>query len=417
MATTLQPIQTGLFLIPTTPIPYVTTNGGASSNVQNSLGHLLLQLQLLTQLQCKEPVSLLEEEKSKWHVREEELKNISYTVKQKKKEAMGTVLELLFSNQYLRNITCSMTTSCAVQSQEKTDALSKDLKSEEIKRSDFEEKISSGMHSNEAKLREIEEKLIAQKEKLIEAKLQIWTLEQEIGKCETKVCSKNVVPKDDVPQTEKLKEFFTYLTQYDLDVNSSISENIWKPLHLAAALGDPTVTEVILNLGVDVDALDVSQNTPLILASMRGKLPIVKMLMDRFANIHLKDEYGYSALHKAAFGGHADIVRELLLHGGLAVNVPNELGYYPLHLAAHFNHTETVTALLESNVPVDSKDNGDNTPLHRAASRGNLQIVKLLVLQGADIESVNKQNKTPIDLASNGNHLDVVNFLKKSLVN
>jgi hypothetical protein len=56
------------------------------------------------------------------------------------------------------------------------------------------------------------------------------------------------------------------------------------------------------------------------------------------------DAYGYTALHRAAFAGHAAVV-QLLLDAHAAVNAPAANGYTPLHEAAFGGHTAVVQLL------------------------------------------------------------------------
>lgn len=89
----------------------------------------------------------------------------------------------------------------------------------------------------------------------------------------------------------------------------SISE---KPLFPAAFIGCLESTNYFLHNNVSADAiLSSSDATPLMLASMNGKLDVVK-LYSKKANVNLKDKGGVTALMYATQCGFIDIVSELL---------------------------------------------------------------------------------------------------------
>ena len=58
------------------------------------------------------------------------------------------------------------------------------------------------------------------------------------------------------------------------------------------------------------------------------------------------DEDGYTALHRASYGGHADVVAFLLLSAGADVGARTADGWTPLHSAARWNAFACVEVLL-----------------------------------------------------------------------
>ena len=70
-----------------------------------------------------------------------------------------------------------------------------------------------------------------------------------------------------------------------------------------------------------------------------GKSTEAEEALRNGANVNAKDEDGRTALHLAAFNGHADIVEALLRHGA-DVNAKDKDGYTALHWAATLGHAE-----------------------------------------------------------------------------
>ena len=52
-------------------------------------------------------------------------------------------------------------------------------------------------------------------------------------------------------------------------------------------------------------------NTPLIRAASEGSLQVLKLLLERGANLYAESNYGYTAVHSAAYLGQIDIVKYL----------------------------------------------------------------------------------------------------------
>jgi len=71
--------------------------------------------------------------------------------------------------------------------------------------------------------------------------------------------------------------------------------------------------------------------TPLHLASSTGKLDVVRVLIEKGADIHAKCKYGDVPLHLASGSGHLDVVR-LLLDTCTAVDSRNEVQQTPVDL-------------------------------------------------------------------------------------
>lgn len=66
--------------------------------------------------------------------------------------------------------------------------------------------------------------------------------------------------------------------------------------------------------GAKINARSNSGN-PLFLAAGEGKLSAVRYLLDEGANVNARENLGRTALAEAAYYGHVDVVKELLLHG------------------------------------------------------------------------------------------------------
>lgn len=118
---------------------------------------------------------------------------------------------------------------------------------------------------------------------------------------------------------------------------------------------------------------------------------------------------GDTALHLAAAGHRARMVR-LLLQAGAAPNAANNHRRSgPLHYAAdgyvispawnQNNQVETIDCLLEAGARIHLQDKNGATPLHRAVRTRCAAAVRCLLRAGSDPTIRNKPGSTPFHLA------------------
>lgn len=82
---------------------------------------------------------------------------------------------------------------------------------------------------------------------------------------------------------------------------------------LAASNGELDEVAQALTDGVNVDAIDVDGSTALMAAAFQGRTHIVRLLLDRGANINsVQDKFQWTPLIAAAYGGHHQVVQLLL---------------------------------------------------------------------------------------------------------
>ena len=82
-----------------------------------------------------------------------------------------------------------------------------------------------------------------------------------------------------------------------------------------------------------------------------------------------------------------------------------------LHRVAEIGDGAILTALLESDVDIEARDDQGNTALHRAAQAGHSGIVLLLTYFGANFKAVNRAGQLPITIAAE--HPDIIEILNQ----
>ncbi|KAI8351442.1 hypothetical protein EDC96DRAFT_289930 [Choanephora cucurbitarum] len=124
------------------------------------------------------------------------------------------------------------------------------------------------------------------------------------------------------------------------------------------------------------------KKTALLKASYNGHFHIVKYLITRNANVHLKDKDGWTALHNACARGYLPIAR-LLIENGARVDVKSKMGHTPLINAASKGYISIVEYLLDDTHanPLTRNSFGE-AAYDVGAAAGQSHICKLLYKAG-----------------------------------
>jgi ankyrin repeat protein len=171
------------------------------------------------------------------------------------------------------------------------------------------------------------------------------------------------------------------ILQHGAEVNPSSTATT--PLHEAAERHLDTV-ELLVEQGANLDEGDFSDNRPLHLAVIAGKLDVVKFLVERWPQgLQVKNSNQETPLHLAASNQNADMVRFLVEQWPEAMREVDRGGLTPLHLAAcRGGAIEEVRVLMDGwPEAMEERNPLGNTPLHLAAGvrRENADVVRFLV--------------------------------------
>jgi len=191
------------------------------------------------------------------------------------------------------------------------------------------------------------------------------------------------------------------------------SENYRTSLQIACLTQSIVVVRMLLDKGADVNATDSEGETPLHYAK---SLEIASLLLQKGALIEARDKQGWTPLHTACFQGCLEVI-QLLLSRNVNVNAQDADGCTPLHRVcerADEKRTEIAGLLLSHNADINAVDKHGSTPLHSVCDSftEDPNFVKFLLRNGANVDAMNKDKLTARDKAKANKHYKVVELLE-----
>jgi ankyrin repeat protein len=211
----------------------------------------------------------------------------------------------------------------------------------------------------------------------------------------------------------------------------------WTPLRRAIFNGHLDVVQYIISQGADLNTENQLDLHFLELVALNTHLSVIKYLVEKkninignifdaaeksylgivtyfveneCHSINAKDNLGWTALHKAAFNGHLNIV-QYLVSKGADLNTENKSGKTALNYAVEKDYLEIVKYFIEAQgLDVNAKNSLDWTPLQSAAFHGRFNIVQYLISKGANLNTENKAGKTALNYAVEKAYLEIVKY-------
>jgi ankyrin repeat protein len=196
---------------------------------------------------------------------------------------------------------------------------------------------------------------------------------------------------------------------------SSANSGSYEDFFTAIRQDQPDVVIALLNRGFDPNTPNPEGLSGLYLALRTSSLKVAGVLIDwPKTNVEIRTPQDESPLMMAALRGNLELCKRLI---GRDADV-NKQGWTPLHYAATNGHVAVIELLLENNAYIDAESPNGTTPLMMAAHYGSAAAVQELLQAGADPTLKNQLGLTAIDFAFRGGHQDsaelIASFLRKS---
>lgn len=175
---------------------------------------------------------------------------------------------------------------------------------------------------------------------------------------------------------------------------------------------DARAVRTLLERGFDPDTLDPKGLSGLYLA-LREPSPKVAAALIEWpkTNVEIRTRDDESPLMMAALKGHLDLARQLIDRGADV----NKTGWTPLHYAATGGHLAIMELLLEHHAYIDAESPNGTTPLMMAAQYGSIDAVKLLLEAGADPRLKNQLGLSAIDFAHRVNRAEAAELIAQAV--
>ena len=195
-----------------------------------------------------------------------------------------------------------------------------------------------------------------------------------------------------------------------------------------------------------------AQYTGLLAAAARGDAAEIERLIASRAKADVRDGYGRTPLHVAAYGCHADAMRALvkaganpnalehdrydivtiaavaddlptlkvaLALGASAKNVTSRYDGTALIAAAHLGHEQVVAELIRAGAPLDHVNNLGWTALIESIVLGNggrrhTATLEALVQAGANVNLADRNGQTPLALARGRGYREMIVTLERA---
>lgn len=185
--------------------------------------------------------------------------------------------------------------------------------------------------------------------------------------------------------------------------NFSSSAGSYEDFFSAVRSDDVVTVQSLLKRGFDGNVKDPNGQSALFLAVRADALNIAQALLDwPGIEAETRNSADESPLMLASLKGQAKLVQKLV-DKGADVNKP---GWAPLHYAATRGHIDVMNILLDHHAYIDASSPNGSTPLMMAAMYGTPSAVKLLLEAGADPSIKNSLGLTAIDFAFRENRVE-----------
>ncbi|MFZ2738338.1 MAG: ankyrin repeat domain-containing protein [Burkholderiaceae bacterium] len=190
-----------------------------------------------------------------------------------------------------------------------------------------------------------------------------------------------------------MKKFLYFIVLYVFSVcHAGSYDDYFK----AIQFDDAATVSQLLRRGFDANTPNPQGENPLLLALRTSSLKVAAVLIAwPQTTVESRNTNDESPLMLAALKGQLQLVEQLIAREA-DVNKP---GWTPLHYAATAGQVAVIRLLLENDAYIDASSPNGSTPLMLAAMYGTASAVKLLLEEGADPMLTNERGLTAQNFA------------------
>ncbi|KAJ9152758.1 hypothetical protein P3X46_026287 [Hevea brasiliensis] len=201
------------------------------------------------------------------------------------------------------------------------------------------------------------------------------------------------------------------LLSYGADVEFPVKsqKTEFRPIHMAARLGFPTILKCLIDSGCDINSRTDTGDTALMISAKYRQEECLRVLTMAGADFGLVNVAGRSVCSVAGknrwFLGFQQTVFDVIRDGKIPTS-SNISVFSPLIFVAQVGDIEALKVLVNwGEIKLDYQDNDGCSAVMYAALKGHVEAFRLLVYAGADVKLYNKAGETAITLSEmNQNH-------------
>jgi len=205
------------------------------------------------------------------------------------------------------------------------------------------------------------------------------------------------------------------LIRHGADVNAKANSGN-TPLLIASVIhGKYEVVKLLLDKGADVLAVNNRKETALIRAALFNDTTTISLLLSKGIDINALSSDSTTALLNAALNVNSPVVIQLLERGA----DPDKICFFgltALSASVTFNDLVSVKALLKKAKKINIQSGGGFTPLMWAVYNDydNVDIINALLDKGADVNIKGDAGATALSIALKKGNTQTVALLKKA---
>lgn len=188
-------------------------------------------------------------------------------------------------------------------------------------------------------------------------------------------------------------------------------DRMFTPLNWAVTSGHLEIFMYLLNLGADINTVDIDGSNLLINATGGGNLDIVKFLIEEKGfDVNFVDNNGFTPFHSGAGSGNVELLK-YLIDKGANIHTTTNIGAIPMVNAVFSDSLAAVEYLFELGCEYDVPNQWNVYPVHYAAYKGNIDVMKNFMERDVDIYKVTMNRETPFFWAVVGRRFAMADFL------
>ena len=216
---------------------------------------------------------------------------------------------------------------------------------------------------------------------------------------------------------ERIISAINVLLQAGGDPNIADSVNSATPLHYAIDGGcSKEVFQKIIDHGADVDAVDSDGRTALMIASLKGNVDAITILLNAGADLSISDVYGKTSIHMVKPGSCSKDALQTIVDRGADVNAKSIENVTALMIACKKGNMSATNVLLHAGADPNIADSLHSaTSLHYAIAGGcSREVLQKIIDHGADVDAARSDGTTALLLACYVAHKESVNVLLRA---